>query len=462
MGQTLHKPLTEKDSACGRPSGALRLAWASSAMQGWRVGMEDAHVCIPDLADSPAARRSGSSTLCTRWRGVALFGVMDGHGGEQVAKYAERHLPEELLEVAVPSGAHRTAAPPSTADISAALTGAFHRVDELLADHSTSSAEVRSLANNPDGKAPSMRDRQLADIMGCTCNMVAITDQHIICANAGDSRAVLSRKGRAVPLSEDHKPNDPVERARIEKAKGWVETQNAGVNTQYRVNGNLNLSRALGDQQYKKDKSLPVEAQIISGTPDITVTERTAEDEFILICCDGIWDMKSNQAAVDFVHRLLPKAFDDAAGLQEAMERLMDDCCSPDLSTTHGLGGDNMTAVIVRLPPPGTAPKAAATAKKEAPTLLRARVQERGGNAGILNVKFDLQMECAEENVMFDLCHRTCEAEVTVHPGGVRKRFNLAEHLPRGARLLDSEAPVKFHKDSRTLRTKLRWEVNGA
>lgn len=71
-------------------------------------------------------------------------------------------------------------------------------------------------------------------------------------------------------------------------------------------------------------------------------------------------------------------------------------------------------------------------------------------------------MECAEENVMFDLCHRTCEAEVTVHPGGVRERFNLAEHLPRGARLLDSEAPVKFHKDSRTLRTKLRWEVNGA
>jgi protein phosphatase 1G len=58
-------------------------------------------------------------------------------------------------------------------------------------------------------------------------------------ANAGDSRCVLSRKGRAVPLSADHKPEDEPERSRIERAGGVVTADG-------RVNGGLNLSRAIG------------------------------------------------------------------------------------------------------------------------------------------------------------------------------------------------------------------------
>ncbi|CAJ1441351.1 unnamed protein product [Effrenium voratum] len=69
------------------------------------------------------------------------------------------------------------------------------------------------------------------------------------------------------PCCEDHKPNAPTEKQRIEAAGGRVECCGPG---QYRVNGNLNLSRALGDLEYKKDRSLPPEKQIICSTPDVT------------------------------------------------------------------------------------------------------------------------------------------------------------------------------------------------
>jgi len=78
-----------------------------------------------------------------------------------------------------------------------------------------------------------------------------ITETEIICANAGDSRCVLSEKGKAIELSVDHKPELSTERARIEKAGGFVEDN--------RVKGVLNLSRSLGDLEYKQDPNISVD-----------------------------------------------------------------------------------------------------------------------------------------------------------------------------------------------------------
>lgn len=80
---------------------------------------------------------------------------------------------------------------------------------------------------------------------GCTANVVMITKAEIICANAGDSRAVLSKKGKAKDLSIDHKPELPSEKRRIEKANGYIEDN--------RVNGMLALSRSMGDFEYKSN-----------------------------------------------------------------------------------------------------------------------------------------------------------------------------------------------------------------
>ena len=90
------------------------------------------------------------------------------------------------------------------------------------------------------------------------------------------------RAGRsAVALSEDHKPNNPIEIMRIEAAGGFV-------NAQGRVNGNLNLSRAIGDQQYKQDPELPPWSQVISAEPDMVVEGLTEADQFMILACDGV------------------------------------------------------------------------------------------------------------------------------------------------------------------------------
>ena len=83
---------------------------------------------------------------------------------------------------------------------------------------------------------------------GCTAVVVLITKTEIYCANAGDSRAVMSKKGKAKDLSTDHKPDLPNERRRIERAGGSVEEN--------RVNGVLALSRSLGDFEYKSNTIL--------------------------------------------------------------------------------------------------------------------------------------------------------------------------------------------------------------
>jgi protein phosphatase 1G len=87
---------------------------------------------------------------------------------------------------------------------------------------------------------------------GCTACVALITENEIICANAGDSRCVLSNNGTAVEMSIDHKPDLSTEKARIERAGGFVEEN--------RVKGVLNLSRSLGDLEYKQDKNIGVEA----------------------------------------------------------------------------------------------------------------------------------------------------------------------------------------------------------
>ena len=84
---------------------------------------------------------------------------------------------------------------------------------------------------------------------GCTANVLLITNNLLICSNAGDSRCVVAENGRALALSIDHKPYLKKERDRIYKAGSTV-------NVEGRIDGNLNLSRAIGDISHKKNTKL--------------------------------------------------------------------------------------------------------------------------------------------------------------------------------------------------------------
>lgn len=192
---------------------------------------------------------------------------------------------------------------------------------------------------------------------GCTAVVVLFVDNEVYIANAGDSRAVLCRDSKAQDLSEDHKPEDEAEKSRIVKAGGEVTPCG-------RVNGGLNLSRALGDHSYKQTAGLPLSEQMISALPDVQTISLTPQDEFIVIACDGIWNSLSSQEVVDFVRERIGKQ----EKLSDICEELFDKCLAPD-SLGDGTGCDNMTCVLVKIEPgrlsrDNAAPISVASAKR--------------------------------------------------------------------------------------------------
>lgn len=314
-------PVTEKESGDGRCNQS-RLLWGYSCMQGWRDAMEDAHIANPRMfPPRPEGQRNG-------WSDTAIFAVMDGHGGEQVARFCELHLPGEIAKR------------PSW-DIASALRAAFHRMDELLADP-RSIHLLKALSK----QVPLFRNVD-PRLIGCTAVVCCVRPDSIVVANAGDSRAVLCREGRAIDMSEDHKPNLPSECARIENAGGCVLNQCIGPHVLPRVNGDLSLSRSIGDLRYKQNASLAPEHQIICSTPDVRIFQRQPTDEFMVLACDGVWDVFSSQEVVDFIRPRLRELLNGNVRTSLVVENLLDNCLSPDPRRTYGIGGDNMTMVLV-------------------------------------------------------------------------------------------------------------------
>jgi len=135
-------------------------------------------------------------------------------------------------------------------------------------------------------------------------------------ANAGDARAVLCRSGKAVRLTYDHKGADKQEAKRIQDAGGFVLNN--------RVNGVLAVTRSLGDSSMK---------EFVVGSPYTTSTPLGSSDEFLILACDGLWDVASDQNAVDLVR--------DVQDCDEAAKILME------FALNEGTR-DNVTIVVVR------------------------------------------------------------------------------------------------------------------
>jgi protein phosphatase 1G len=112
-----------------------------------------------------------------------------------------------------------------------------------------------------------------------------------------------------------------------------------------RVNGNLNLSRAIGDLKYKSNSALPAKDQIITAQPDVRRFTLQPEDTFFVLACDGVWDVLTNQECVDFIADKLAKGVPPA----DAACALLDRCLATDPKSARGVGCDNMTAIVVQL-----------------------------------------------------------------------------------------------------------------
>ena len=295
--------------------------------------MEDAH--ISDLNLGPSKQ-------------TQIFGVFDGHGGCEVAKFVSNHFVQEFL-----SNPNY-----NKNDIKKTLEENYVRMDklmlekegseELLNEYKKSKEEAEKIKeNNKNAQIEMLRqvidpkeqpDAKISMFTGCTANVLVIHDNKLYFANAGDSRSILCKKGQAYPMSTDHKPSIPSELKRIEKADGWVSDG--------RILGNLNISRGIGDSEYKMDKRLKPEEQIISNIPDVKIENFNDDIDFVIIACDGIWDCISNQEVCDFFENKFKK--EPNGKISKFIEELFDEILAPDVYTDTGVGCDNMSCIVIQ------------------------------------------------------------------------------------------------------------------
>ncbi|KAL4612968.1 protein phosphatase 1B-like isoform X1 [Arapaima gigas] len=318
MGAFLDKPKTDKLNVHGEGNG---LRFGLSSMQGWRVEMEDAHTAVLGLPKG-----------LDDW---SFFAVYDGHAGSRVANYCSHHL----LECITGSEGFCTAGQtePTVDAVKSAVHAGFLKIDE----------DMRGFSDAHGGP----------DRSGSTAVAVMVSPSHLYFINCGDSRAVLSRSRQVRFSTQDHKPCDPRERERIQNAGGSVMIQ--------RVNGSLAVSRALGDYDYKcVDGKGPTE-QLVSPEPEVFEIPRCEEDEFVVLACDGIWDVMSNEELCQFVRSRL-EVWDD---LEKVCNEVVDTCL-------HKGSRDNMSVVLVCLPKGPKVSEEAVRREAELDQFLQKRVEE--------------------------------------------------------------------------------------
>lgn len=233
--------LPEKDDDGGYASGGWKsedgsLSCGYSSFRGKRASMEDCY-------DIKTPKIDGQT--------VCLFGIFDGHGGSRAAEFLKQHLFENLMK-------H----PEFRSNTKLAISNTYQQTDRDFLE----------------SEKDTFRDD------GSTASTAVLVDNHLYVANVGDSRTIISKAGKAIPLSEDHKPNRSDERKRIESAGGvvmWAGT--------WRVGGVLAMSRAFGNRMLK---------QFVVAEPEIQDLEVDEELELLVLASDGLWDVVANEDAI--------------------------------------------------------------------------------------------------------------------------------------------------------------------
>ncbi|KAG6753699.1 hypothetical protein POTOM_041696 [Populus tomentosa] len=291
---------------------------------------------------------------------VCMFGIFDGHGGSRAAEYLKEHLFENLLKH--PQFITDTKLALSTSKFSLAHYYELHNISYIDKSETNIMVPSESYQQTDVDFLDSEKDTYRDD--GSTASTAVLVGDHLYVANVGDSRTVISKGGKAIPLSEDHKPNRSDERKRIESAGGvvmWAGT--------WRVGGVLAMSRAFGNRMLKQfvvaepeiqqeksrafivstfdlggfsqspelncniNRRFSIQSMISSTCLDQAEQKIDEEFELLVLASDGLWDVVPNEDAVS-IARTEEEPEAAARKLTEA-------------AFTRG-SADNITCIVVR------------------------------------------------------------------------------------------------------------------
>lgn len=259
-----------------------------SHVQGRRRSMEDEH-----LATCFNVKVAGKEYP------IRLFGIFDGHGGAEAAKFVRDHLQSKLQNALVEYNLQGL----NDAGIWNALKMTCVRLNQDLGMH----------------------NQEIAENQGTTATIAMILDEKLWSANVGDSRTVLDNGGTPVQCTEDAKPADSRYRRGIEHRGGRVQF-NGGAP---RVNGDLAVARAIGDQRLNG---------AVSARPKITM-KPLAEIKLgshLILACDGIYDVSTTVDTANATHQHANRT---ACGLARNIT----------YSAYEAGSGDNLSAMVIKI-----------------------------------------------------------------------------------------------------------------
>ncbi|KAJ3181221.1 Protein phosphatase 2C 1 [Geranomyces variabilis] len=264
----------------------FKIGFAEDKNKKYRRTMEDAHAYFYNFGKS---------------NGSGWFAIFDGHAGKSAADWCGEHMHENFEKVL-----HEN----PTLPVPDLLNRSFLLTDQQLGERKGSYSGCTAVVGY-------IRTEERAVDDGEHGTQQAQKRRVLYTANAGDARAVLCRDGKAIRLSYDHKGSDPAEAKRIVESGGFVMNN--------RVNGVLAVTRSLGDISMK---------EWVIGSPYTTETVLDEKDSFLILACDGIWDVCSDQTATDLIREVQDP--------QEAAEDLLD-------YALENFTTDNLSVLIVRL-----------------------------------------------------------------------------------------------------------------
>lgn len=348
----------------------LRLSFGCADSVGRRATMEDRSVAIPSLRSTleATAEHVGAAPVSSMPGDLAFFAVYDGHNGTGTSEALGQAFHFRLAaRLGLVKGEPSQPDPPATraVDDGPAFVDASLEIDNelqmevspgepisgstaimmLIREEPAAAAAAASAAGaaGATGAAAGKRSASPAPL-GSGANSGddssnrsgSATRATLTIANVGDSRAVLCRSGHVIDLSVDHKCSRPDERARIEAAGGTVIKD--------RLHGVLAVSRAFGDAEHKRlrgsemwgrefygdpltaQPEVSVHALDYGSVPAATITTTTSPgaDEFVVLACDGVWDVMTSAQVVNFTRRRLAVHRDVARAARELVQKALD------------------------------------------------------------------------------------------------------------------------------------------